>query len=146
MATCFITACQLPRSCWRKMRMEEGYQKLVLPSSPQRQSGTFWSSNQVGYPMAPARWATVVLTVVTRSQLAIMAAVSTKSQVWLSWQATKRWRKEQPGSCSSPVPFLLQRQHGARGTAGEEFEGQRSAFQGYCFDFRIALSTDTDDG
>ena len=46
-ATRSITSAQLPRSRWRNSPME-GYQKLVSPVMPQRQSGTVVSSSQVG--------------------------------------------------------------------------------------------------
>ena len=81
-ATRSITSAQLPRSRWRNSPME-GYQKLVSPVMPQRQSGTVVSSNQVGCPIPAAKWATTVSQVMTRSQLAIIATVSTKSQVRL---------------------------------------------------------------
>ena len=44
-----------------------------------RQSGAKGKSIQTGLPIAPARWATAVSTEITRSRLAISAAVSAKS-------------------------------------------------------------------
>ena len=56
-----------------------GYHGLSVRPTSQRQSGTAGSSSQVGRPSAPARWATLVSTVTTRSQFASRAAVSEKS-------------------------------------------------------------------
>lgn len=60
------TAAQFPRCVWRKSRML-GYQGMVSPSKPQRQSGTSGSKVHTGLPNAPARWATAVSTVMRRS-------------------------------------------------------------------------------
>ena len=78
---------------------------------PHRQSGTFLSRSQVFFPIPPAKCATALSLVMTRSQLAIMAAVSRKSQVLLikSWQLTKRSLKEHVFSCSLPNPFWSER-------------------------------------
>jgi hypothetical protein len=76
--TCRITLSQSPMEGWRNSRIV-GYQGLSFRSGSQRQSATNGSSTQTGLPIAPARWATAVSTAITRSRLAINAAVSVKS-------------------------------------------------------------------
>src|SRR5271170_2084512 len=73
-----MTSSQSPSTVCRNSRAV-GYQGLVSPPSVQRQSGAKGMSTQTGRPMAPARLATAVSTVMTRSQSAITAAVSLKS-------------------------------------------------------------------
>ena len=51
----------------------DGHQAVLLPSRPQRQSGTGRSSSQVGTSRPPARWATTVSEVITRSHVKIDA-------------------------------------------------------------------------
>ena len=60
---------------WRNRRMV-GYQRQSSPSSSQRQSGTCCRPTQTGRPSAPARCATDVSDVMTRSRHCITAAVS----------------------------------------------------------------------
>ena len=49
----------------------DGHQAVLLPSRPQRQSGTGRSSSQVGTSRPPARWATKVPELITRSHAKI---------------------------------------------------------------------------
>src|SRR4051794_29737338 len=64
---------QSPVRCWRNNRIV-GYQEVVVPESIQRQSGTRVSPTQTGAPSAPARCASAVSLVITRSRLPITAA------------------------------------------------------------------------
>ena len=90
-----------PCRCWRKSRMV-GYQGLSSRSRSQRQSGAKGSITQTGLASAPARCATAVSAVITRSRLAISAAVSARS----------------PSSASvvDQLRVLRQRFHGGSGT------------------------------
>jgi hypothetical protein len=63
----------------RKRRMV-GFQGVSARSTSQRQSPTVDRTNQVGTPRAPARWAAVVSTVITRSRHFITAAVSRNAE------------------------------------------------------------------
>jgi hypothetical protein len=56
-----------------------GYHGLSLRSSSQRHSALYDNSTQSGLPMAPARWATLVQTEITKSRFSIRPAVSEKS-------------------------------------------------------------------
>src|SRR6266550_4766885 len=79
--TWLTTLAQSPREGWRNSRIV-GYHGLSLRSSSQRQSAAACSMSQTGTPSAPARCATIVSTVMTRSRAAIVAAVSaTESEV-----------------------------------------------------------------
>ena len=61
-----------------------GYHGLSWRLSSQRQSGMRGSMSQTGLPIAPARWATAVSTVMMRSRLSISAAVfrRNRSNLW----------------------------------------------------------------
>ena len=56
-----------------------GYHGESVRSLNHRQSGTNGRSTQVGFPIAPARWATPVSIEITRSRADTRAAVSAKS-------------------------------------------------------------------
>ena len=73
-----ITAGQSPGRACRNSRAD-GYHGQSSRSSNQRQSGTRGSSIQTGRPSAPARCATDVSTLITRSSVSTSAAVSAKS-------------------------------------------------------------------
>src|SRR6266567_5653011 len=73
-----MTEVQSPGFGWRKMRMV-GYQGELSRSSIHRHSVSNRFSNQIGLPIAPARCATAVSTLMTRSRLATNAAVPAKS-------------------------------------------------------------------
>ena len=76
------TLLQCPGGLLRTMALFVGgemcYQMLSVRSSIQRQSGCAASSTQTGLPSAPARWATDVSTVITRSRFSMSAAMSAK--------------------------------------------------------------------
>lgn len=57
-----------------------GYQLVLSPENPQRQQLSYLFSIQTGFPIAPAKWATAVSTLITRSRFCIIAAVSAKSE------------------------------------------------------------------
>ncbi len=76
--TCAITPLQSSRAVCRKISME-GYHGVSLRSRSQRQSDAVGSNSQTGFPRAPARCATDVSTLTTKSSSAIAAAVSLKS-------------------------------------------------------------------
>ena len=78
--TASMTAGHFPGSGCRNRR-SVGYHGLSLRPSNQRQHGSKRSSSQTDLPSAPARWATAVSTEMTRSRLAISAAVSAKSPI-----------------------------------------------------------------
>ena len=61
------------------------YQGESVRSSSQRQSAGAGIMTQAGRPMAPARWATALSTVMTRSRFCISAAVSPKSVRLAPW-------------------------------------------------------------
>ncbi len=69
---------QAPGSGCRNWRIV-GYQGAASCAGDQRQSASNRLSSQTGRPIAPARWATAVSTVMTRSRHATKAAVSAKS-------------------------------------------------------------------
>src|ERR1700685_985522 len=73
-----MTVDQSPAIFWRKRRAV-GYHGLSSRSRSQRQSGLRVSKIQTGLPSAPARCATAVSTVMTRSRLAIAAAGSAEA-------------------------------------------------------------------
>src|SRR5262249_24147957 len=73
-----MTAFQSAKADCRKTRAV-GYQGVVLPSRIQRQSGANGAKTQTGRPIAPARCAGAVSTVMRRSHSASTAAVSLKS-------------------------------------------------------------------
>lgn len=75
--TLLITLSQSPGVGCRNRRML-GYQGLSIRSSIHRQSGEKGSSTQTGLPMAPAKCATEVSTLMIKSRCAIAAAVSPK--------------------------------------------------------------------
>ena len=77
-ATRGITSSHPSPGRWRNSRMV-GYHGLSSRSSSQRQSFTQGSSTHVGLPSAPARCATAVSTVMTRSSASTAPAVSAKS-------------------------------------------------------------------
>lgn len=60
-------------------RIIVGYHEVSWRLGNQRQSGECWTSSQTGLPNAPARCATAVSTVMTKSKWAITDAVSKKS-------------------------------------------------------------------
>ena len=68
-------SCQSPRRDWRNSRIV-GYQGLSSRSSSQRQSGEKGNATHTGAASAPARCATAVSDVITRSRFSITAAVS----------------------------------------------------------------------
>src|SRR6185312_6368766 len=70
-----------PASFWRNSFIV-GYHGESSRSSIHRQSARLGSSSHTGVPIAPARCATAVSTLITRSRFAIKAAVSTKSANW----------------------------------------------------------------
>ena len=72
---------------WRNSRML-GYQGESRRCMPQRQSGINGIRTQTGFPMAPAKWAAAVSTVISMSKWAKTAAVSSKS-----WSASPRFKK-----------------------------------------------------
>ena len=76
--TRLMTSPQFPLSRWRNKRIE-GYQKVVSPSKSHRQSGIWGSRTHVWIPRPAAIWATLVPVVITKSQLATIAAYSRKS-------------------------------------------------------------------
>src|ERR1700683_5572692 len=57
----------------------DGYQGLSSRSRNHRQQVSNRFSNQTGLPIAPARWAVEVSTLITRSRFSTKAAVSAKS-------------------------------------------------------------------
>ena len=67
------------RLCRCRNRRAVGYHGQSSRPSSQRQSGAKASRIQVGRPSAPARWAILVSTVITRSRQLTSAAVSAKS-------------------------------------------------------------------
>ncbi len=69
------TPAQSPRAVWRKSRIV-GYQGESSRPAIQRQSGSSESATQTGRPSAPARWATAVSDVTTRSRPSMTAATS----------------------------------------------------------------------
>ena len=73
-----------------------GYHGLSSRSSIQRQSGTKGSNIHTGLPSAPARCATAVSTLMTRSSCVMTAAVSAKSANCLA-----RWTMPRGASCFS---------------------------------------------
>src|SRR5437763_886115 len=73
-----ITPVQLPNCCCRNSRAL-GYQGLSVRSNSQRQSALYGNRIQTGLPIAPARWAMLVSTEMTRSKFSITAAVLQKS-------------------------------------------------------------------
>ena len=101
------TPCQFPRSRCRNSRIV-GYQGLSLRSSSQRQSGAKGSATQTGTPSAPARWATAVSQVITRSRFIITAAVSMNAPA-VQAAAQVRDRKAVADLCATARrPPLLQ--------------------------------------
>ena len=76
--TRLITLCQSPGFGCRKSRAV-GYQRLSSRSSNQRQSTWNASKIQTGLRNAPAKCATAVSTVMTKSSCSIAAAVSARS-------------------------------------------------------------------
>ncbi|OGA66360.1 MAG: hypothetical protein A3G81_33350 [Betaproteobacteria bacterium RIFCSPLOWO2_12_FULL_65_14] len=62
-----------------------GYQGLSWRSTSQRQSAGWARTVQTGFAMAPARCTTAVSIEMTRSRLAISAAVSEKSRKCALW-------------------------------------------------------------
>ncbi len=101
------TPCQSPLAVWRNSRMV-GYQGQSSRPISQRQSGTCLSASQIGRPSAPARWATPVSELMTRSQLSRIAAVSRKESGPVS-KSVPKVSSRMPGgrwaSCASPEPF-----------------------------------------
>ena len=73
------TPSQAPWRCWRNNRID-GYQGEVSRPRIQRQSGANGTATQTGLPIAPAKCASAVSTVITKSSCAITAAVSEKSR------------------------------------------------------------------
>ena len=61
------TPAQSPRAGWRNRRML-GYQGLSARSMKKRQSGAYFSATQTGRASAPARCASEVSQVITRSE------------------------------------------------------------------------------
>jgi hypothetical protein len=72
------TSCHWPSFCWRNRRMV-GYQGLSWRSMNQRQSPWAERATHTCAPNAPARWATAVSVVMTRSRFLITAARSMKA-------------------------------------------------------------------
>ena len=70
------TGSQAPGHFRRKSRIV-GYQGLSARSSIQRQSAAASSNVHTGTPSAPARWATIVSTEITRSSARMRRAAST---------------------------------------------------------------------
>ena len=87
-----ITPFQSPGAFCRNNRMVL-YQGVSFLPSIQRQSGVKGSKSHTGLAMAPARWATAVSTVMTRSRLCITAAVSAKSCNWALKSINRRLLK-----------------------------------------------------
>ena len=97
----------VPSAVCRNSRMV-GYQGLSLRSSPHRHSGEAASTIHIGRPRAPARCATEVSELMTRSRPAITAAVSRKASGPRSRSALKSTIRSANGTlrnCSSPGPF-----------------------------------------
>ena len=92
--TASTTALHSPMRAWRNSRAV-GYQGDSSVPSCQRQSGANGSRIHTGLPRAPARWATLVSTVMTRLNSATSAAVSSKLASSASGAGALRGR--QPG-------------------------------------------------
>jgi hypothetical protein len=97
------TASHAPGARWRNSRAV-GYQGLSSRSDNQRQSGRWASRIHTGLPSAPARCATDVSTVTTRSSAAMAAAMSAKSSM-----QPGSWRSDTTSAhsaiCDSAGPF-----------------------------------------
>ena len=92
-----------PHRRWRKSRMV-GYQGVSSRSRSQRQSEENCTATQTGTPSAPARWASAVSGVITRSRLRIKAAASARSPSRRPRSTTGK-RPAALSSCSAPKPF-----------------------------------------
>ena len=79
---------------------------LSSPVAIQRQSGLVESRSQTGLPSAPARWATAVSTMITRSSAATAAAVAAKS----TRSAPRAWMDGASASwASAAAPFCSEK-------------------------------------
>ena len=124
-----------------------GYHGESSRSRNQRHSATCFSATQVGRANAPARWATEVSQVTTRSSAPIAAAVSTKPSGPASKSSpsvSTRMPAGRSASCSTPSPTCseISLTPGSRRAARKRRAATERADVG--FGIRIALPDDAD--
>src|SRR5471030_582209 len=102
-----------------------GYHGLSLRPRNQRQSGTCFKATQTGRPSAPARCASAESKVITRSRLAITAALSRKASGSLSKSSPKHSTWGRVANCSAPKPLcrLISRTPGSADRPSKQLSG-----------------------